>query len=123
MIAVLPFKKFTVNTEQCSQKLTADWKCINIIRLKKTQILASYCNLGQLASVGLHSGSHHLKPICDDGCLEIPYFRRLESLVQLSDHKSLTLNFTIRVFLGKFILLFKINDYFSTVSFTSVMLK
>lgn len=31
MIAVLPFKKLTVNTEQSSQKFTADRKCINIV--------------------------------------------------------------------------------------------
>lgn len=89
MIAVLPFKKFTVNTEQGSQKLTADGKRINITLLKKTQILASYGCLGQpVSSYGLHSGSHPLRPICDDGCLEIPSSRGLESLVRLPDHKS-----------------------------------
>ena len=89
MIAVLPFKKLTVDTEQGSQKLTADGKCINITLLKKPQILASYGCLEQpVSSYGLHSGSHPLRPICDDGCLDIPSFRGLESLVQLSDHKN-----------------------------------
>ena len=89
MIAVLPFKKIPINTEQSSQKLTADRKPINITLLKKTQILASCGCLGQpVSSYGLHSGPHPLKPIGGDGCLDIPSFRGLESLVQLPDHKS-----------------------------------
>ena len=41
MITILPFKKVTVNTEQSSQKLTADRKRIDITLLKKTLIPAS----------------------------------------------------------------------------------
>ena len=115
MIAVLPFKKFTVNTEQGSQRLTTDGKRINITLLKKTQILASYGCLGQpVSSYGLHSGPHLLKPICDDVCLEIPSSVDWKVLYNYRIIKAHTFNFTIRVLLGNFILLFKINCYFST---------
>lgn len=115
MISVLPFKKFILNTEQSFQKLTADGKRINITFLKKMQIIASYGCIGQqVSSCGLHSGSHPLKPNCDDGCLEIPSSADWKVLYNYLIIKAHTLNFTIRVLLGNFILLFKINYYFST---------
>lgn len=121
MIAILPFKKITVNIEQSSQKLTADRKRINITLLKKTQILASCgCLRLPVFNYGLHNDHY---PLLSTGDVQekLPALN-WEILDNYRSIKSLTLHFHIRIFVWNFIFLFQISYYF-TATFTSEIMK
>jgi hypothetical protein len=90
VIAVLPLKKFAVNTEENTQKPAADWERINIILLKKTQIHASYgCPRLPVSSYGSHNGPHPVKSNAGDGYSEKAFCRVWGSPEPTQAYKSL----------------------------------